>query len=655
MDRRRHNHRSCFAPVRALLAAAATILFLTDARAADPPPVTLTAEVNPPTVVAGDRLRYRLTISSSSGVQTSDPDMPSFDPFTVIDQNQGSTIQIMNRRQTVSFTYDVILRSAKEGTFTFAPAKATLNGATYESNPVTVVVSRQAQETVPATAEGVAGLEGFISARTGDPNIDKQIKGRLFLYTEVTKTDVVPYEPVIARTYVYKAPGLVDGENYGFADEAPASGADYLRLPIYRLDTERGPWESMDKWEPVQVGNATFLRGLVEVVALVPTKTGDIDFRGPVMGSALPVRGATRNDPFGDPFGDPFASFFGRDRKTAELPPAPRQIHVRPLPQPQPKEFSGIVGDFKIAAAVDRPEMKEGEVVTYTLTFSGEGYAEAIPEPALPALDGFSLFDKKSNAESRPGQNGVEGLKTFEFILRASKPGGQSIPPRSFVLYSPSEKKYKTVSTEAVSVEVKPGEQNVPYALVASGQAGGSNRGEIRQLATDIVHIHTGDWDPTPGMTAGIYARPAWWFLPAIPIAMLLAALFVRQRRKFYLANPDIVRRGRAGADAERRLRVARKYLVAQESDKFYSEVASAVRGFLGGKIGREPSGLTNDEISDYLSRHDVDAELREHTVRLLDACDTARYALASDAHGSRQSTYDEASFVLRRLREALS
>jgi len=608
-------------------------------------PVRLKAEAVPPTVVLGDTFRYRLTIETAPGVQASQPAMPDFAPFLALRTSNSKSYSFLGNEQSISFNFDVVLQASKVGEFMIPPAKVEADGKSYESNPVKVAVVRDVEETIAKA--GADGLEGFISARTGDPNIDKRFRGRLFLYTEVDKTDVVPYEPVIARTYVYKAPGLMEGESYFYSEEPPSSAADYLQIEIHRGGTIH--------WESVPVGNTTFQRALVEEVALVPTKTGDFDYRASRLVARLTMRVSSRRDsPFDDPLGDPFASFFGPRRPTAELPPATRHIQVHPLPFPQPKDFSGIVGDFHVTAAVDRPEAKEGEIVTYKLEFNGSGYADAIPEQSLPALDGFSLFDKKVEASTLPSENGIEGTKTFEFLLRATKPGLQIIPERSFVLFNPVENRYVTRSSEAVNVLVKQGDQTLPIAI-AQGLAEPGSRAGIRRIALDIAHIHTGEWDPKPGVVVPLYAKPGWWILQMAPPLILLSALFFRKRRRFLEKHPELVRRGRAGGEAERRLRKARKYLASQQSDLFYAEVASAIRGFLGDQLGREPSGLTQDEIARLLTERGVDDEVRSHTERILEACDTARYALGADATASRESMYDEAAGLLRRLREALS
>ncbi len=606
--------------------------------------VTITAEVKNPVVLIGDSFLYRVTVERIGAGTPPGPTLPSFEPFTFLNVSQATNLVMGNTGRRMAVHTDVQLRATKAGTFTIPAATVEYEGKTLEAKPVQVVVSSNPKETAAA---GVELKGGFVSARTSNATINEQLKGKLFLYTEMEKSHVVSYEPVLAKTYVYKAPGLVEGEEYGFVEQAPAVGADYLTLDIIR--------NAPRQWEPVDIGDVVYQRALVEAVALVPTKTGTVNYRASTVGARLPVQGNRRRAPgFDDPFGDPFASFFGRDQIVAELPPPPRQIVVEPLPQPQPEKFSGIVGDFDVQAQIDRPEVNQGEIVTLSLIFQGDGYAGAIPEPVLPAIEGFNLYDKRSEIENRPRMEGVFGRKVFEYLLRAEQPGTHTIPPWNFVTYNPESGRYVTLTTGAREVKVISREDEGPLVLVQS-DAGSARAGEeVRTLGVDIAHIHTGNWTPTPGLTVPLYARPWWWGLQILPPALLLLTLYVRRRRQFFERNPELLRQGRAAGEAERRLKKARSLITLADSDKFYSEVASAIRKFLADKLGRESAGLTLDDIDQLLRERQVPDDLRQYALRLLEACDAARFALGADAPGTRQSLLDEVSSVLRRLREAL-
>ncbi len=57
-------------------------------------------------------------------------------------------------------------------------------------------------------------------------------------------------------------------------------------------------------------------------------------------------------------------------------PVEPVAIHVRPLPQPQPDDFAGIIGDFDIKIEATPLTIAEGDLVTITTTIKGQGWVD---------------------------------------------------------------------------------------------------------------------------------------------------------------------------------------------------------------------------------------------------------------------------------------
>jgi len=206
-------------------------------------------------------------------------------------------------------------------------------------------------------------------------------------------------------------------------------------------------------------------------------------------------------------------------------------------------------------------------------------------------------------------------------------------------------------------VEILPDESHGPTEIVMaaarSGQAGGS--GDIRQLGADIEHIYTGPWRPgTSFAGAALYARPGWWALHALPPVFLLAAFFARKRRQFREENPDTIRRGRAASEAGKRLRTARRLLAENKIDEFFAEVASAVRGYLGGKLGREPAGLTIEEIERTLRERNAPSDTLQMLREILETCDAARYAPGALTEETRKGLLEKCEKVFSALREVL-
>ena len=70
-------------------------------------------------------------------------------------------------------------------------------------------------------------------------------------------------------------------------------------------------------------------------------------------------------------------------------------VVVRPLPVPEPAGFTGAVGRFDLSASVDSEIGRLNEPVLLTVTISGEGIIEAIPDPDWPEFAGWRVVSNR--------------------------------------------------------------------------------------------------------------------------------------------------------------------------------------------------------------------------------------------------------------------
>ncbi len=129
-----------------------------------------------------------------------------------------------------------------------------------------------------------------------------------------------------------------------------------------------------------------------------------------------------------------------------------RVLEVRPLPtKDQPENFSGLVGQFTMAASADPLVAAAGQPVVLRLVVQGRGNFAAMGPPDLVAPDGWrtELLEPVFQANDAVG---LTGAKTFEFKLYATE--DRSVTPAvSFSFFDPAAQKY--VKLEAPPIAVK--------------------------------------------------------------------------------------------------------------------------------------------------------------------------------------------------------
>ena len=214
----------------------------------------------------------------------------------------------------------------------------------------------------------------------------------------------------------------------------------------------------------------------------------------------------------------------GRSRRPpcpahSESTPRPRsKSGLRPLPLNEPASFTGAVGKYEIEASLDADSLTLGESVTMTVTISGQGNFDTLPDPVWRDAPGWRAFENDSFHRSFVQDGAINGSKTFERVLVPDAAGVFDLPPIEYSYFDPELEQYVTVSTDAMPVQVAPDPSAAPIpdpALAATEDGSMS--------VTDIRHIK-----PAPsGIGAPsdpVQLSPLIWGLGGLPVAAICGA-----------------------------------------------------------------------------------------------------------------------------------
>ena len=117
------------------------------------------------------------------------------------------------------------------------------------------------------------------------------------------------------------------------------------------------------------------------------------------------------------------------------------------------------------------------------------------------------------------------------------------------------------------------------------------------------------------------------WLFYLIPLIIsLILFVFFRKKAK---ENSDILllKNKKANKLAQRRLKLAQKYLNTGNKDQFYEEILKATWTYLSDKLSIPVSSLTKERVELELSIHKVDSNLIYKFIEILNTCEFARYA----------------------------
>jgi len=143
-----------------------------------------------------------------------------------------------------------------------------------------------------------------------------------------------------------------------------------------------------------------------------------------------------------DAWGQWFPQLQWRSFFTNEL-----DVQVKELPQ-----GINLVGDFKIAALLDKNETAPNDAVNLTLQLSGSGNFEDVGS-LKPFIDGVNIFEEDAITQGGIKNGSYSGVwqQKMAFVSEHN----YTIPPIELKYFNPETKNIVTISTKALHVKIK--------------------------------------------------------------------------------------------------------------------------------------------------------------------------------------------------------
>jgi hypothetical protein len=562
----------------------------------------------PAEVGVGENFRISWELNASG----SDFVAPEITDFQVLGgPNQSTSMQFINGSMSQSISFSYIVRGAKEGTFEIGPARVKAGGQVIQSNALTIKVRKGAAASAQQQQQQ-SGQQGQQQKASG-PSADDT-----FAKVEVSRTNVMVGDVITAKLKVYTRSNIVGFDNW----ELPSFDG-FFNKPL-----DQGNQIQMDQ---EVLNGVTYQVGVIKTYVLYPQKSGQIEI-GPLSMKAI-VREQVQNRrrSFWDPFGAAYQDF--------ELPlkSKPVMITVNPLPAGKPADFSGLTGDFKLTAKMDKAMVKSNEAVNLTVTISGEGNLFQVKAPNITFPPDIEAYDPKVTDNIKLTAGGVSGSKTFEYVLIPRYAGDFEIGPFEFSYFDSKSKTFKTSSQDAFQlvVEKGKGEEEGPRPSVALG-----SKEDIRLIGSDIRYIKQGQYELRE--QGGHFYRSGLFFgLLAVPALLFVALMgYAAYMQKMGADVAGMKSRG-ATKLAKKRLEKAKKLLAENQSTAFYEEVFKALTEYVAFRHHISVSELSKGKIRETLTAKGIAATSIDGFIAVLDKAEFARFAPGADKQMG--SIYEEA------------
>ena len=568
--------------------------------------IGLTARVDENEISLEEHIQLSLTVS---GVMSApEPQLPPLPGFRIRSSSTSSSTQIINGQMNVSVTYLYQLVPLKTGSFIIEPAILKLAGVTYQTEPITIIVSKPDPNS--PTTKSPAYVKTFISNAT--PYVNEQV------------------------IYTFRLYRRVEAKNLDL--KMAYEDSDFLKKDIgdAKINT--------------QTINGVEYRVHELSTALYPIHAGKVEIPSAIL--ELDLMDRARNSPGRNPFSSFFDDpFFGSRatlvHKTLRSKPIP--VRVRPLPKDgKPGIFSNIVGDLKISANIGKKELEVGDTTTLTVTVNGPGSVKDL-SLSLPELEEqFKIYPDQPESQLSVRENMLKGEKVFKFALVPLKEGHKTLPPIALSYFDPVTKKYLTAESIPIALTILPAHDKEKLNITESLQSKEPvTKNSVQILGEDILPIHTRLSDFEGNLAGG--SKPILFAGGVIgpPALFLLFTAYVRysQRLRYDTA---FVRNRKAFKIANQKLKLLSR---SSESNprEFVKELSEIFREYIGNKLNLQGKAITSLEVELKLMDRNYPEEQAAITRNLLEKYENLQYAPPSDSK-KNNDLIDESLILLNQL-----
>ncbi len=606
--------------------------------------VKFSASSNGRVIGKNDYLQVDFTVENAGTIENFNP--PSFKNFTIVSgpNNQSSMTSINgNVKQSISVSF--VLQPISTGKFTIDPAVAQVNGKEFRSNPLSIQVTNSSSSRKNAGSAGNSLFNPFGNMTLDFPtepathqfddyilkkgeNVAEKIKKNLFIRIEASKKSCYVGEPLVATYKLYTR--LKSESNVTKAPSFNGFSVSELEMPDnQQLRTEKYNGREYNVYT-------------LRKVQLYPLQAGTpglepVEVKNNITFLKAEYAGRERGEPFYDmlrDFANGNASSEDIIQETVTVSCDTLKILVKPLPDAgKPASFKGAVGNFTIAASLEKNNFSTEDAGSLKVVISGAGNFPLVNAPAVSWSAGMEGFESKASENLDKLSVPLKGDKVFVYPFTVANAGDYTIPPIEFSYFDITSQSYRTIRTQPVAVHVEKGTGSQKTIGPANNN---KNENKIRPGALYSYRYYLG---------GGIMLLSAIIAFVAIKrrgkkAVSAEAALTTEEKKKE--ENNEFVIPVNPLAPAEERL-------LNGDSSGFFKTLDVSFHKYLSQKLKVPAEELTHKKINERMDKYGVGVGTTLLVNSLLEDIEINLYAPAS-SEALMQEVYEKASEVVSLL-----
>lgn len=256
---------------------------------------------------------------------------------------------------------------------------------------------------------------------------EPEVAADFFVMADVPKKNLYIGEGVTVRYYIYS--------------KVPFQNLDVKKYPKLNNFLKRFIQEP-ERTERVSVDGQIYLRNQIYAAKLFPEKAGALKVDSLSLSATYPVSRP----------GDPFGAFgMSRELKTRTFNSETVTIEVKPLPEPVPPHFTGLVGRHEFELDSGSTKLIVNEPLQIKLTVTGSGALENFEAPEILKHQGLEEFESNGDLKIADANTAT---KIFDYTFLPKE--NLKIPSKDISLsfLDPETGNYVTNSLKLPEIEV---------------------------------------------------------------------------------------------------------------------------------------------------------------------------------------------------------
>ncbi len=561
-----------------------------------------TAIVSKKNVEVGEEFQIIFSANGSAS-EFKAPNLLGLRKISGPNKSSSSSMQIINgtinSSKTTSFSYYVSALS--EGELTIPAATIKIEGKKIQSQPIKITVKK------------------------ADPNKKSGFKigDNVKVEVEVSRRNIFQGEQVLVSYKLFSKINLAD-------------------ISITQFPNLNGFWneeiETNSKAKVQNIDGVNYRVWEINKSMLTPQKSGDLKIDPMKINITVQLKSQNRS-------GDIFGMFNNYKNVVEEIQSKQITIKVKDLPPKPPASFNGAVGVFKLRSKTDKKIADANTAINYEIELSGSGNLHLIDNIPVNFPDDFEVFDPEKKDKSFTSKNGIKGKLIFNYLIIPRYQGEYEIPSQEFSFFNLRTKKYETLKTNAINIEVNKGndQKNV---IASSKQLLDENSQSLSPIKTksEFKLINKVEW----------YQQ--WWYilLLALPVLLTVAAGIRQTYIRIIDKNPIDRKYRKSLKIAQKRLKNAEIFLKNNKKQRFYEEIEKSLLNYFSQKFNTEIADLSKEKISEIFIERRIDKDILSNYISILEDCEYCRYSPASIENNDLNIAYNKASEIIIEIEKQL-